>query len=127
MLELNRVSCTSKLCDWDRSRRQAEPAPLKQISFRRPKKDETVPNVPTVNAENLTGYWVPDPYKFSTDKQRAMLDSLRAIAPKAAVFSSISLYAEESDGESTDTADVNIGTRLCQTVLIDKFDYRSNR
>ena len=105
MLKLNRVSCTSKLCDWDRSRRQAEPAPLKQISFRRPKKDETVPNVPTVNAENLTGYWVPDPYKFSTDKQRATLDSLRAIAPKAAVFSSISLYAEESDGESTDTAD----------------------
>lgn len=106
-LKLNKVACTSKLCSWKKSRKRAYPAPLKKISFKRPKKDDTLPNVDEPFVGTLKGYTSADPVKFCTDKQRSVLESLKKAAPDAVVFSSISLWDTDSDGSSTDTADEN--------------------
>ena len=50
ILELNKVALTIKLCSWKKSRQRAHPAPMTQISFKRPKKtdlfSDLITNVP---------------------------------------------------------------------------------
>ena len=68
-MQLNKIACTSKLCQWKKSRQRAEPAPLGEISFKRPKKDEVVPNVSSTGykVENLIGFSSLDPTKTSNE------------------------------------------------------------
>ena len=113
-LDLNKIACTSTLCAWKRARKRAHPAPLKKISFKRPKKDDTLPNVDEPFTGTLTGYTSADPVKFCGQKRRRILESLREASPESVVFTSISLweaddhtedYADDSNGSDTDTAD----------------------
>ena len=109
-LDLNKTACTSKLCAWKKSRKRAHPAPLKEISFKRPKKDENLPNVPSPFKGVLTGFTSPDPVKFSSEKRTNRLKQLKELVSNAVVFKSISVQfgePENSPGEETSTADEN--------------------
>ena len=48
-LQLNKVPVTSKLCQWNRSRKFAEPDILKNINFKPPKKKD----FPQQNTKNI--------------------------------------------------------------------------
>jgi len=111
-MDLNKVACTSKLCSWKKSRKRAFPGPLKNLSFKRPKKSDTVPNTDGPFEGELEGFCSSDPVKFCTSKQLEMLQSLKEIAPNAAVLTCVSLdlshhNTEEpsADSERTETAD----------------------
>ena len=75
------------------------------MSFKRPRKDDNTPKIDGPFIGNLTGYSTPDPIRFITEKEKERLESLKKIAPKAAVFTSISILNDESEEYSTDTAD----------------------
>ena len=105
LLDLNKVACTSKLCSWKKSRKRAYPAPLRNLDFKRPKKDQNYPRVESPFKKTLSGFSSPDPIKFISASGKMTLDSLRKVAPNAAVFTSVSLWTETSDGSNTDTAD----------------------
>ena len=116
-LNLNKPNaCTSELCGWNKSRKRCHPAPLKEISFKRPKKDNPIPQVDEPFTGTLTGYSSPDPVKFCTEKQECMLRELKQILPKAALLTSVSsdfaVPDSESEGESTDTADESEGNTI---------------
>ena len=95
------------LCQWKKSRKRCYPAPLKTISFKRPKKDNPVPAIDAPFEGQLKGYYSPDPVKCCTEEQMKMLKELREISPKAALLTCVSLDMSDSDmseNESTDTA-----------------------
>ena len=104
-LKLNKTACTSKLCEWKRSRKRAYPAPLKVLNFKRPKKTDTCPKFESPFAEKLNGFSSPDPVKFVTGKDLQRLEKLREIDSKAAVFTNISLFNDPAYDSDTDTAD----------------------
>ena len=105
-LALNKKVCTSTLCAWKKARKRAHPTPLKRISFKRPKKDDPLPNVDEPFTGTLSGYASVDPVKFCTEKRKNILESLKKVAPEAVVFTSISLWESDySNGSDTDTAD----------------------
>ena len=58
ILELNKVPSTSKPCSWKKSRQRAHPAPMAQISFKRPKKTDLVPHVITDVSHQLPSFSV---------------------------------------------------------------------
>ena len=104
-IQLNKIKCTSK------SRQRAEPVPLGETSFKRPKKDEVVPNVnPTgYKVENLTGFSSLDPTKTSNEFLKQKFFELRSFAPDAALFTSAvqpgsNEITDVSSGNETDTA-----------------------
>ena len=39
-LGMNKKACTSKLCQWNLSRRKADPVPLQEMSFKRSRKGD---------------------------------------------------------------------------------------
>lgn len=103
---MNKVACTSKICEWNAARKRAYPAPLKNLDFKRPNKKETVPRMDSHFTGTLKGYSTPDPINFITQEDREDLEALKKIAPDAAVFNSISLWDDSSEeGSTTDTAD----------------------
>ena len=105
LLELNKVASTSKLCAWNKSRKQVETAPLVNISFNRSKGDELVPN----NIDELGPFCTVDPVR-NLAKLRQKLLELKQIAPNAAVLTSTSLESDDtyvSDTDSTDEVDSN--------------------
>ena len=55
-LGMNKKACTSKLCQWNVSRRKADPVPLQQMSFKRPRKGD-LPEV-------LGPFEDPEPFSF---------------------------------------------------------------
>ena len=55
-LGMNKKACTSKLCQWNVSRRMADPVPLQQMSFKRPRKGD-LPEV-------LGSFEDPEPFSF---------------------------------------------------------------
>ena len=65
LLELNKVASTSKLCAWNKSRKQVETAPLVNISFNRSKGHELVPNVLPNNIDELRPFCTVDPVRNS--------------------------------------------------------------
>ena len=108
-LKLNKEACTSKLCEWKKSRTRAHPSPLDKINFRRPKKDDTLPQVGVPFAGTLSGFVRADPVKFATESQKNLLKSLKEITPNAAVLTCVSLQLDDEssacqDDEDTDTA-----------------------
>ena len=111
-LELNKVACTSKLCTWKKSRKQAHPAPLKCLSFKRHHKNDFLPKTDSPFKGSLIGFSTPDPIKFSTKRHTENIKALKKIAPHAVVFSSISQYEGSSDESSTDTAEETDTTSL---------------
>ena len=104
-LGMNKKACTSKLCQWNVSRRKADPVPLQQMSFKRPRKGD-LPEV-------LDPFEDPEPFSFKdpllnnvSEKRKRKIAELRSIVPKAAVFTSISKFVPEKiDNSDTDTAD----------------------
>ena len=109
-MDLNKVACTSQLCSWKKSRKRAHPAPLQNISFKRPKKENTIPNVDGPFEGTLNGFYSHDPIKFCTTQKSQMLAELKEIAPKAALLTYVSLddmsdgkNKEESKEEETET------------------------
>ena len=78
-LNLNKPNaCTSELCGWNKSRKRCHPASLK-MSFKRPKKDNPIPQVDESFTGTLAGYSSPDPVKFCTETQECMLRELKQI------------------------------------------------
>ena len=55
-LGMNKKACTSKLCQWNVSRRKAGPVPLQQMSFKRPRKGEL--------SKALDPFEDPEPFSF---------------------------------------------------------------
>ena len=103
-MELNKVASTSKLCAWNKSRKQVETAPLVNISFNRSKGDELVPNVVPSNIDELRPFCTVDPVRNSA-KIRQKLLQLKQIAPNAAVLTSTSLESDDTYDSETDSAD----------------------
>ena len=102
-LELNKVLCTEKLCSWKKYRKRAHPAPLKYINFKRPRQTKNFPQVDEPFKGTLQGFSNPDPVKFCTEEFRGTLENLKAIAPDAAVFTSISMWSDDDCEEKSDT------------------------
>ena len=103
-MELNKVASTSKLCAWNKSRKQVETAPLVNISFNRSKGDELVPNVLPSNKDELRPFCTVDPVRNSA-KIRQKLLQLKQIAPNVAVLTSTSLESDDTYDSETDSAD----------------------
>ncbi|XP_057298496.1 uncharacterized protein LOC130629359 [Hydractinia symbiolongicarpus] len=106
-LELNKEdACTSKLCEWNKARKRAHPAPLHKINFKRPKKNEKLPKIASPFKGTLEGFSRADPVKFCHDSQITILKELKQITPYTAVLTCISLKFRDdpSSGEDTDTA-----------------------
>ena len=103
-LDLNKVASTSKLCAWNKSRKQVETAPLVNISFNRSKGDELVPNVVPNNIDELRPFCTVDPVR-NLAKLRQKLLELKQIAPNAAVLTSTSLENDDTYDNETDSAD----------------------
>ena len=55
-LGMNKKACTSKLCQWNVSRRKPDPVPLQQMSFKRPRKGDL--------SEVLDPFEDPEPFSF---------------------------------------------------------------
>ena len=103
-LDLNKVASTSKLCAWNKSRKQVETAPLVNISFNRSKGDELVPNVVPNNIDELGPFCTVDPVR-NLAKLRQKLLELKQIATNAAVLTSTSLESDDTYDNETDSAD----------------------
>ena len=105
-MELNKASSTSKLYFWKKSCQQAKPAPLAHISFKGPKKDDSLPNVVDDNINDLAPFCTPDHKIQCNEHWKQKLLELRKIAPSAAVLTS-TYHAENSvyNSEETETAD----------------------
>ena len=104
-LGMSKKACTGKLCQWNVSRRKADPVPLQQMSFKLPRKGALL--------EVLGPFEDPEPFRFKdpllnnvSEKRKRKIAELRSIVPKAAVFTSISKFVSEKiDNSDTDTAD----------------------
>ena len=85
-MQLNKIACTSKLCQRKKSRQRPEPAILGEILFKRPKKDEVVPNVNSTGykVKNLTGFSSLGPAKTSNQFLKQTFFELRNFTPDAA-------------------------------------------
>lgn len=111
-LELNKEAvCTSKLCTWNRARTKVEPAPLKSINFKRPRKDSKTPSLPNPPKKTLKDFTTRDSAPIS-EEDKNDLKSLYEIAPNAAVFTCVNWIHEISDDNDTDSADENDSTSL---------------
>ena len=104
-LDLNKVLCTEKLCSWKKSRKKANPTPLKFVNFKRPKKGDTMPTVQDAFEGKLRGHWSPDPVKFCTEQNLQKLCQYKRAAPNAVLWKNTSMKFEDSDDELTETAD----------------------
>ena len=106
-LGMNKKACTSKLCQWNVSRRKADPVPLQQMSFKRPRKGDL--------PEILDPFEDPKPFSFkdpllnnASEKRKRKIAELRSIAHKAAVFTSISEFVPEKiDNSDTKTRQIH--------------------
>ncbi|XP_065643270.1 uncharacterized protein LOC136075006 [Hydra vulgaris] len=107
-LQLNKIACTSKLCEWKKSRTNVEAAPLKCINFHQPVPKNTLPSFAKKIDLKLKGFTSNDPAKFSTEKRKELFQNLHILAPKAVVLKSVSWCSDEGRNCSdTDTADEN--------------------
>eukprot|EP00794_Sanderia_malayensis_P018406 gene18406-20261_t len=90
-MELNKAACTSKLCAWKRSRQHAEAAPLKQINFRRPKKDAFLMKIPSCKQMEAP---------FSSEELDKLVDKCDESAERLEIHLSETDTAEENDENS---------------------------
>ena len=79
LLKLNKVASSSKLCAWNKSRKQVETTPLVDISFNRLKGDELVSNVVPNHIDELRPFCTVDPVE-NLAKLRQKLLELEQIA-----------------------------------------------
>ena len=105
-LGINKISCTSKLCSWKKSRKSATPATLKKINFSRPKKHETLPNISdNENSQDERPYSFKDPIPTSDSKKKKLLE-LKKLYKNAAILQSVDIKNESKEYCSdTDTAE----------------------
>ena len=100
-MELNKVVPTSKLCAWNKSRKQVETALLVNISFNMSKGDELKPNVVPNNVDELRPFCTVDPVRNSAKTRQNFLE-LKQIAPNAAVLTSTTLESDDTYDSETD-------------------------
>ena len=105
-MHLNKVAVTSKLRQWNRSRKSAEPDILKNINFKRPKKED----LPQQNTKNIQAgnYCVKNFESGIVILSKEKILDLKKIAPNAVFFTGINLddSTENIDFSSQiDTAD----------------------
>ena len=79
LLDLNKVASSSKLCAWNKSRKQVETTPLVDIYFNRLKGDELVSNVVPNHIDELRPFCTVDPVE-NLAKLRQKLLELKQIA-----------------------------------------------
>ena len=105
-LGLNKTAPTSLLCAWNRSRKNVEAAPLKNIDFSRPKKRGLPKEFPS-SKQTEAPFSSSDPSTSGITSTEDKLKELRKIAPSAAIFTSLAKdYDDDStDGSGTDTAE----------------------
>eukprot|EP00794_Sanderia_malayensis_P008436 gene8436-9337_t len=113
ILTANRKCIAGKLCAWKRLCQHAEAAPLKQINFRRPKKDAFLMKVPSCKQMEVP-FSSEEPTRYSNNVATVeKLQELKRIAPNAAIFSSFVDKCDESAEcleihlSETDTAEEN--------------------
>ena len=106
IVDFNKVAFTSSLCSWKKCRRQAEPTPLININFKRPKQGQLLHSTQEIT-DQLIPFSYSDPRKNdASNDMKKQLEALKAIYPKAAVFTSMVDSSEDEDeGSETDTAD----------------------
>ena len=103
ILELNKVASTSKLCSWKKSRQRAHPAPLTQISFKRPKKTDLVPDVITDVPHQLPSFSVRwDVIENDIETKEKLLE-LKKLSPNAVVLKSVLIESDDIDYDSEAT------------------------
>ena len=88
-MDLNKVAVTSKLCKWNGSRKSAEPDILKNINFKRPKKED----LPQQNTKNIQAgnYCVKNFESGIVILSKEKILDLKKIAPNAVFFTGINL------------------------------------
>ena len=103
-MDMNKTACTSQLCAWKQSRKQADPAPVKQINFKKVKITELTPDVKSSETKSK-GFSFNDPGETGDHYHIQKLKELRVIKSKGAVFSIICKWAREERSSDTETAD----------------------
>ena len=102
--DLNKMAVTSMLCQWNRSRKSAEPALLQVIDFKKPKKDQLPhPNKTVENPVYCYSVCAENSTKSITPEKIA---ELKNIMPKAVYFTSTNeTYNQEDVSDDTTSAD----------------------
>ena len=103
ILELNKVPSTSKLCSWKKSRQRAHPAPMTQISFKRPKKTDLVPDVITDVPHQLPSFSVRGDVIENDIETKEKLLELKKLSPNAVVLKSVLIESDDIDYDSEAT------------------------
>ena len=97
----------------EKARQQADPAPLTEISFKKPKKSDVVPQVSEAPFKEeslnfkLKGFSYTDPAKHSTNFQKSKLEELCKISPNAADFKSIINWSTRKERNESDIGSGN--------------------
>ena len=95
-LELYKVSSTSKLCQWKKSRRQVDPAPLLNIKFQQPKMNK---DLPRRESEKIC----PEKNFATKNVDIPQLNLLKNLSKDAAIFTSV-VEIKSADTSETDSA-----------------------
>ena len=105
-IQENKSAVTSQLCKWNRSRKSAEPSLLKNINFKRPKKDDLPQEPLDKNAE--ANYTMKRFHSSQVSIPIEKIKQLKQIVPNAAFFKIVNLDKQESAeffiSSDTDTA-----------------------
>ena len=103
ILELNKVASTIKLCSWKKSRQRAHPAPMTQISFKRPKKTYLVPNVITDVLHQMLSFSASGDAIENYIETKDKLLELKKLSPNAVVLKSVLIESDDIDYDSEAT------------------------
>ena len=106
-IQENKSAVTSQLCKWNRSCKSVEPSLLKNINFKRPKKDDLPQEPLDKNAE--ANYTMKRFHPSQVSIPLEKIKQLKQIVPNAAFFTIVNLDKQESAesfiSSDTDTAD----------------------
>lgn len=111
------MAVTSKLCQWNRTRKCAEPQILKNINFKRPKKGD-LPQQDEINP-SCGNYTIQNYYSGNIGVPKEKLKTLHEIVPDAAFFTSVTFddictgkthpsMNSDSDTQSDKETDLNL-------------------
>jgi len=97
----NEVTCTSKLCAWKGTKKHVDPAPIKNINFKRSKKHALPASNKASTHAASSHFSVTDPYQGPSGISKEQFNDLKHRNSTAVVFTSI-CDAETSKDRSND-------------------------
>ena len=97
----NEVACTSKLCAWKGTKKHVDPAPIKNINFKRSKKHALPASNKASTHAASSHFSVTDPYQGPSGISKEQFNDLKHRYSTAVVFTSI-CDAETSKDRSYD-------------------------